>query len=29
MDGLHHPLENRVEQLAGLLGIAVGEELHQ
>jgi hypothetical protein len=29
MDGLHHPLENRVEQLAGLLGIAVGEELHR
>ena len=28
VDGLHHPLEDRVEDAAGLLGIAVGEQLH-
>ena len=29
VDGLHHPLEDGVEELAGLLGIAVGEQLHR
>ena len=29
MDGLHHVLEDRVQDLPGLLGIAVGEELHR
>jgi hypothetical protein len=29
MDGFHHALEHRVEELARLLGIAVGEELHR
>ena len=29
VDGLHHPLEDRVEELARLLGIAVGEQLHR
>ena len=29
VDGLHHALEDRVEELAGLLGIAVGEQLHR
>ena len=29
MDRLHHPLEHRVEELARLLGIAVGEQLHR
>ena len=29
VDGLHHVLEHRVEQLARLLGIAVGEQLHR
>ena len=29
MDGLHHPLEDRVEELARLLGVAVGEQLHR
>src|SRR5262249_17938004 len=28
VDGLHHPLQDGVEQLARLLGVAVGEELH-
>jgi hypothetical protein len=28
MDGLHHALEDGVEELARLFGIAVGEELH-
>jgi hypothetical protein len=28
MDGFHHPLEHRIENLARLLGIAIGEELH-
>ena len=27
--GLHHALEDRVEELARLLGIAVGEQLHR
>jgi hypothetical protein len=27
--GFHHPLEDGVEELPGLLGIAVGEELHR
>src|SRR5215468_5256272 len=26
---LHHALEHRIEKLAGLLGIAIGEELHR
>jgi hypothetical protein len=26
VDGLHHPFEHRVEQLASLLGVAVGDE---
>ena len=29
VDGLHHVLEDRVEELARLLGIAVGEQLHR
>ena len=29
MDGLHHPLEDWVEELARLLGVAVGEQLHR
>ena len=29
VDGLHHPLEDRVEELARLLGVAVGEQLHR
>ena len=29
MDGLHHPLEDGIEELARLLGIAVGEQLHR
>ena len=29
VDGLHHPLEHGVEELAGLLGVAVGEQLHR
>jgi hypothetical protein len=28
MDGFHHPLQHRVEDLARLFGIAVGEQLH-
>src|SRR5262249_14109173 len=28
MDGLHHPLDHRVEEFAGLLGIVVSEQLH-
>ena len=29
VDGLHHPLEDGIEELAGLLGVAVGQELHR
>ena len=29
VDGLHHPLEHRVEELPGLLGVAVGQQLHR
>ena len=29
VDGLHHALEDRVEELARLLGIAVGQQLHR
>ena len=29
MDGLHHPLEDGVEEVARLLGIAVSEQLHR
>jgi hypothetical protein len=29
VNGLHHPLENRIEDLARLLRIAVSEELHR
>ena len=29
VDGLHHPLEHRVEELPRLLGVAVGEQLHR
>ena len=29
VDGLHHPLEDRVEELARLLGVTVGEQLHR
>ena len=28
VDGLHHALQDRVEELAGLLGVAVGQQLH-
>ena len=29
VDGLHHPLEDGVEELPGLLGVPVGEQLHR
>jgi len=29
VDGLHHVLEDGVENLAGLLGITVGQQLHR
>ena len=29
VDGLHHPLEDRIEELPGLLGVAVGQQLHR
>ena len=29
MDGLHHAFEHGIEELAGLLGVAVGEQLHR
>ena len=29
MNGLHHALEDRVEELARLLGIAIGQQLHR
>ena len=29
VDSFHHPLEDRIEQLPRLLGIAVGEQLHR
>ena len=29
MDRLHHELEHRVEDLAGLLGVAISQELHR
>ena len=29
VDGLHHALEHRVEELARLFGVAVGEQLHR
>ena len=29
MDGLHHPLEHGIEELARLLGVPVGEQLHR
>ena len=29
MDGLHHALEHGVEELPGLLGVAVGEQFHR
>ena len=29
VDGLHHPLEDRVEELPRLLGVAVGQQLHR
>ena len=29
VDGLHHPLEDGIEQLPGFLGVAVGQELHR
>ena len=29
MHRLHHPLEHRVEELARLLGVAVGQQLHR
>jgi hypothetical protein len=28
VDGLHHPFEHRIEEFAGLLGIAISEQLH-
>jgi hypothetical protein len=28
VDGFHHPLEHWIEELPGLLGVSVGEELH-
>jgi hypothetical protein len=29
VDGFHHPLEDGIEELARLLGVAVGEQLHR
>ena len=29
MHGVHHALQHRIEELPGLLGIAVGEEFHR
>jgi hypothetical protein len=29
MDGLHHPLEHRIEQLTCFLWVAVSEQLHR
>jgi hypothetical protein len=29
VDGLHHPLEDGIEELPGLLGVAVGQQLHR
>ena len=29
VDGLHHPLEHRVEELPRLLGVTVGQQLHR
>ena len=29
VDGLHHPLEDGIEELPRLLGVAVGEQLHR
>ena len=29
VDRLHHPLEHRVEELPGFLGVPVGEQLHR
>jgi hypothetical protein len=29
MDGLHHPLEYWIQELTGLLGIAVGQQFHR
>ena len=29
MDGGHHPLQHRVEELAGLLRVAVGQQFHR
>ena len=29
MDGLHHSLEHRIEDLARVLGIGVGEQFHR
>ena len=29
VDGLHHPLEDRIEQLARLFGVTVGQQFHR
>ena len=29
VDGLHHPLEDGIQELPGLLGVPVGEQLHR
>ena len=29
VDGLHHVLDHRIKELPGLLGIAVGQQLHR
>ncbi len=29
VDGLHHPLKDRIEELARFLGVAIGHELHR
>jgi hypothetical protein len=29
VDGLHHPLENRIEDRARLLGVPIGQQLHR
>jgi hypothetical protein len=29
VDGLHHVLEHGIEQLARLLGVAIGEQFHR
>jgi hypothetical protein len=29
VDGVHHVLEHGIEELAGILGVALGQQLHR